>query len=206
MTRLRGTAEMALHEEQNTDDLREALLDCLEESERVLTMLNTLMDISEAETGTMKLNPGKINLPPLINEVVDLYSYIAEDKKMIIETHLPKELYMTADPNRLRQVLSNLLENALKYTPGGGKIDIGAFQKDQQVGITIKDTGIGIPPEELPRIWDRLYCVDKSRSQPGIGLGLSIVKAVVRAHKGHVKVSSKLHEGSSFTVILPQNI
>jgi signal transduction histidine kinase len=206
MTRLRGTAEMALQGEQNIHNLREALLDCLEESERVLTMLNTLMDISEAETGTMKLNREKTNLPFLINEVVDLYSYIAEDKKIIIKIHLPKELYVTADPNRLRQVLSNLLDNALKYTPGGGKIYIEGFQKDRQVGMAIKDTGIGIPPEELPRIWDRLYRVDKSRSLPGLGLGLSLVKAVVRAHKGHVEVSSKPNHGSSFTVFLPQNI
>ena len=205
MTRLRGTAEMALQGEQKIYNLREALLDCLEESERVLTMLNTLMDISEAETGTMKLNQEEINLPSLINEVVDLYSYIAEDKKMVIETHFPKELYLTSDPNRLRQVLSNLLDNALKYTPSQGKINIEAFQKDQQVGITIKDTGIGIPPEELPRIWERLYRIDKSRSQPGIGLGLSLVNAIVRAHRGHVEVSSKPYEGSSFTVFIPKN-
>jgi signal transduction histidine kinase len=206
MTRLRGSVEVALQDEQNIHNLREALLDCLEESERVLTMLNTLMDISEAETGTMKLNPEKINLSSLINEVVDLYNYIAEDKKIIIETHFPKELYVTADPNRLRQMLSNLLDNALKYTPVGGKIDIEAFQKDRQIGMVIKDTGMGIPPEELPRIWDRLYRVDKSRSQPGLGLGLSLVKAVVRAHEGHVEVASKLYEGSSFTVFIPQNI
>jgi signal transduction histidine kinase len=206
MTRLRGTAEMALQGKQDIQNFKEALLDCLEESERVLTMLNTLMDISEAETGAMKLNPEEINLPYLINEVVDLYGYIAEDKKILIETHMPKELYITADANRLRQVLSNLLDNALKYTPSGGKIDIEAFRKDRQVGITIKDTGIGIPPEEIPKIWDRLYRVDKSRSQSGIGLGLSLVKAVVRAHKGHVEVSSKPREGSSFTVFIPQNI
>ena len=154
----------------------------------------------------MKLNPEEINLPYLINEVVDLYGYIAEDKKILIETHMPKELYITADANRLRQVLSNLLDNALKYTPSGGKIDMEAFRKDRQVGITIKDTGIGIPPEEIPKIWDRLYRVDKSRSQSGIGLGLSLVKAVVQAHKGHVEVSSKPREGSSFTVFIPQNI
>jgi signal transduction histidine kinase len=168
-------------------------------------MLNTLMDISEAETGTMKLNQEEMNLPSMIQEVVDLYSYIAEDKKMVVETHFPKELYVTADPNRLRQVLSYLLDNALKYTPSHGKIDIEAFQKDQQVGIAIKDTGIGIPPAELPRIWDRLYRVDKSRSQPGIGLGLSLVKAIVRAHRGYVEVSSKPLEGSSFTVFIPKN-
>jgi signal transduction histidine kinase len=104
------------------------------------------------------------------------------------------------------QVLSNLLDNALKYTIGGGKIDIEVFQKDQQVGMAVKDTGIGIPPEELPRIWDRLYRVDKSRSQPGIGLGMSLVKAIVQAHGGHVEVLSKPSEGSSFTVYIPHKL
>ena len=136
--------------------------------------------------------------------MAELYSYVAEEKKISIRTLLPKELYLTADPNRLRQVLSNLIDNAVKYTPSGGSIDIEAFQKDQQVGITIKDTGIGIPPEELPQIWDRLYRGDKSRSQRGIGLGLSLVKAIVQAHRGQVEVSSTANRGSSFTVYIPQ--
>lgn len=204
MTRLRGTAEMALHGEKNIDTLKEALLDCLEESERVLVMLNTIMDISEAETGTMKLNWERVDIVTLVNEMAELYSYVAEEKKISVRTLWPKELYLTADPNRLRQVLSNLIDNAVKYTPSGGSIDIEAFQKDQQVGITIKDTGIGIPPEELPQIWDRLYRGDKSRSQRGIGLGLSLVKAIVHAHRGQVEASSTINRGSSFTVYIPQ--
>lgn len=204
MARLRGTAEMALHGEQNINTLREALLDCLEESERVLVMLNTLMDISEAEAGTMKLDFEEVDLTHLIKEAVDLYSYVAENKKISVQTRLPKELYLTADRNRLRQVLSNLIDNAIKYTPSGGRIDIEAFQKDQQVGITVKDTGIGIPPEELPKIWDRLYRGDKSRSQRGIGLGLSLVKAIVQAHRGHVVVSSKPNMESLFAIYIPQ--
>jgi len=167
-------------------------------------MLNTLMDISEAETGTMKLDWEEVDLVSLINEATDLYSYVAEEKKISVRTFLPKELYLTADPNRLRQVLSNLIDNAVKYTTSSGSIDIEAFQKDQQVGITIKDTGIGIPPEEVPRIWDRLYRGDKSRSQRGIGLGLSLVKAIVQAHRGQVEVSSTANRGSSFTVYIPQ--
>lgn len=204
MTRLRSMAEMALQSEQNIDILREALGDCVEESERILTILNTLMDISEAETGAMKLALEEVNIPDLIKEVIDLYSYVAEEKNISVHVSFPKELYMTADRNRLRQVMANLLDNAIKYTPSGGRIDIVASQKHQQIVVTVEDRGIGIPSEELPRIWDRLYRGDKSRSQHGLGLGLSLVKAIVQAHNGYIEVSSESGKGSIFTIHLPQ--
>lgn len=203
MTRLRGTAEMALQSEQNTDVLREALGDCIEESERILIMLNTLMDVSEAETGAMKLDPEEMNVAPLIEDIVELYGYVAEEKGVSVYRGFPQELYLTADRNWIRQVLANLLDNAIKYTPTGGRIDIEACRREQEVIITVKDTGVGIPPEELDKIWDRLYRGDKSRSQRGLGLGLSLVRAVVGAHRGYVEVSSVPGAGSVFTVYLP---
>jgi signal transduction histidine kinase len=115
----------------------------------------------------------------------------------------PEELYLKGDRNWIRQVLANLLDNAIKYTPSGGRIDIEAFRREQEVAITVKDTGVGISPEELDKIWERLYRGDKSRSQRGLGLGLSLVKAIVGAHKGYVDVSSKPGVGSVFTVYLP---
>ncbi|MGH7807614.1 MAG: sensor histidine kinase, partial [Thermodesulfobacteriota bacterium] len=117
MTRLRGTAEMALQSEQKAEVLREALSDCIEESERILIMLNTLMDISEAETGAMKLDPEEMNVAPLIEDIVELYGYTAEEKGVSVYTGFPEELYLTADRNWVRQVLANLLDNAIKYTP-----------------------------------------------------------------------------------------
>ena len=115
----------------------------------------------------------------------------------------PQELYLTAYRSRLRQVLVNLLDNAIKYTPSGGRIDIEASRGDKEVEITIKDTGIGISEDELDNIWDRLYRGDKSRSQRGLGLGLSLVRAIVGAHRGRVEVSSKPGLGSVFSVHLP---
>ena len=203
MTRLRGTAEMALQSEQKADVLREALSDCIEESERILIMLNTLMDISEAETGAMKLDPEEINVAPLIDDIVELYGYTAEEKGVLVYTGFPKELYLTADRNWVRQVLANLLDNAIKYTPTGGRIDIEACRREQEVIITVKDTGVGISQEELDKIWERLYRGDKSRSQRGLGLGLSLVNAIVGAHRGYVQVSSEPGAGSVFTVSLP---
>jgi signal transduction histidine kinase len=202
MTRLRGTAEVALQSD-NTDDIKEALVDCIEESERIQIMLNTLMDVSEAETGAMKLKPEIINLAPMIEEVIDLYSYVAEEKEIVVETGFPQELYVTADSSRLRQVLANLLDNAIKYTPRGGRVNIQADQKDNEVRITVMDTGVGISEHELDNIWDRLYRGDKSRTERGLGLGLSLVKAIVGAHRGYVQVLSTPGAGSAFSVHLP---
>jgi len=206
MMRLRGIAEMALQPKQKLETCQEALSDCLEESERVVTMMNTLMDISEAETGTMKLDLQPLDLSILLEHVVELYRYVAEDKNISLHTHCPSELCVCADPNRMRQVLANLLDNAVKYTPSGGRVEVEAYLRHHQVAILIKDTGTGIAPEEIPRIWERLYRGDKSRSQRGLGLGLSLVKAIVQAHGGEVEVSSQAGIGSVFAVYLPKKM
>jgi signal transduction histidine kinase len=203
VTRLRGVAESALRSEGNDDVRREALADCLEESERVMTMLDTLMDVSEAETGTLKLALENINVAAVIEEVAELYGYVAEEKNLKLCINAPNDLYLRGDRARLRQVLANLVDNAIKYTPSGGRIDIGASTKGQEAVLTVKDSGIGIPAAELPRIWDRLYRGDKSRSQRGLGLGLSLVKAVVQAHHGQVEAFSNPSGGSVFSVYLP---
>lgn len=206
MTRLRGIAEMALRSERNPETMREALVECAEESERILTMLNTLMDISEAETGVMKLDLRKVSLLTLIENVVELYRYVAEEKNVAIHTVCPSELYVTVDLNRMQQVLANLLDNAIKYNFDGGRVDIEVCEKQQEILITIKDAGVGIPPEELPKIWDRLYRGDKSRSQRGLGLGLSLVQAVVHAHRGYVQATSEPGSGSLFTICLQRKL
>ena len=202
MTRLRGIAETALR----SDDpvvLREALADCLEESDRVVAMLSTLMDISEAETGTMALRREPTDLNDLIRQTVEMYEDVADERGVRIETVATPELVANIDRNRLRQVLANLLDNAIKYTPSGGRIEMRAGREADAVVVKVKDTGAGIPAEELPRIWERLYRGDKSRSTRGLGLGLSLVKAIVQAHGGEVSVESELGEGSTFVLRLP---
>jgi signal transduction histidine kinase len=113
---------------------------------------------------------------------------------------------LTVDPNRIREALANLLDNALKYTLPEGRVDVEVFRKEYEIVITVHDTGIGIPPEELPKVWDRLYRGDKSRSERGLGLGLSLVKAIVQAHNGHVEASSEPGRGSLFSVYLPKKL
>jgi signal transduction histidine kinase len=202
LTRLRGVAELALREPNETVS-QEALADCVEESDRVLTMLKTLLDVAEAEAGVMKLAREKANLSCLLSEVVELYEMVAEEKKIQVTMNLPQTFEAFVDVVRMRQAFANLLDNALKYTSEGGQIWIEGGTDEKEILVKFRDNGMGIPPEEQNKIWERLYRGDKSRSQRGLGLGLSFVKAIVEAHGGHVEVKSKAGEGSEFIVRLP---
>jgi signal transduction histidine kinase len=206
LARLRATAEVALQPGAHPTIARDALADCVEESERVLSMLNTLMDIAEAEAGTMKLHREPVDLCQLAREIIDLYQYVAEEKKITIQTNFPNApVLVPVDQTRLRQGLANLLDNGIKYTSDGGNVTISVRTEGNHALIIFKDTGMGIPAEEQDKIWSRLYRGDKSRSQRGLGLGLSLVKAIVEAHGGKVTVFSIPERGSEFTVQLPSN-
>jgi signal transduction histidine kinase len=205
LTRLRGTAEMALAGPADIDRYREALADCVEESDRVLVMLNTLMDITEAESGAMPLKREPVRLADVVTRVVDLYRDVAEAKGVELEaTAIAESLVVVGDPVRLEQVAANLVDNAVKYTPAGGRVTVTAVADDGRAALRVTDTGRGISPDEVPRIWDRLFRGDKSRAERGLGLGLSLVKAVVEAHGGTVDVLSAPGEGSTFSVSLPR--
>jgi signal transduction histidine kinase len=203
MTRLRGIAEQALAS-NDPATLRDALADTIEESERVMAMLSTLMDISEAETGTMRLRRETTDIADLVRQTVELYEDVAEDKGVSIDIAIEGDVRADVDRNRMRQVLANLIDNAVKYTPEGGRVEIGARPEEGGVRITVADTGIGIAADELPRIWDRLYRGDKSRAERGLGLGLSLVRAIVQAHGGRVSVSSTPGQSSRFELWLPE--
>ncbi len=203
MTRLRGAAEMALRSNPDAETSRQALADCLEEAEQTLTTLNGLMDVAEAEAGAMKLDREDVDLPALIGSVAGLYEHVAEEKGITLRTAVPERLCLAADPRRLRQAVANLVDNAIKYTPRGGEIEISAQGEPQQVLISVKDTGMGVRGEELPRIWDRLYRGQASTSERGLGLGLSLVRAIVQAHQGSVEAMSEPGKGSRFILRLP---
>lgn len=203
MARLRAGAEEALQSGENMEAYREALTDCIEESDQILRMLNTLMDISEAEAGTMKLDLKVVDFSKIIDETIELYLYLAEEKNIKIEKNTTENLFLMVDPDRSKQVIANLLDNAIKYTPSGGMVQLKAYMEGKNVILEVMDTGIGISPEDLPKIWDRLFRGDKSRTQRGLGLGLSLVKAIVEAHGGRIEVKSELNKGSTFILYIP---
>jgi signal transduction histidine kinase len=203
LARMRGMAEVALQPGASPEAAQEALADTVEESERVLKMLDTLMDIAEAEAGMMRLERKPTDLARMIRETVEVYEYVAEEKRIRVRLSLPETGIASVDATRMRQVFGNLLDNALKYTAEGGQVEAGMAPEPGWARVWFADTGIGIPPEEQDRIWQRLFRGDKSRSQRGLGLGLSLVKAVVEAHGGAVSVTSQPGKGSRFEVRLP---
>jgi signal transduction histidine kinase len=203
LTRLRGTAEMALAGEADAERYREALADCVEETDRVLVMLNTLMDISEAESGAMPLQREPVRLADVVARAVELYRDVADSKDVRLVVEADPGVEALADRVRLEQVAANLLDNAVKYTPRGGQVRIAADADAALVRLRVSDTGPGVPADELPRIWDRLFRGDRSRTERGLGLGLSLVKAIVEAHGGTVAVDSTPGLGSTFTVSIP---
>ena len=203
MMRLRAAAEAGLRTGTAARDPREALADCLEEAERVAAMLDTLMDISEAEVGAMRLSRERLELAEVVRDAVTLYSDVAEDKHIVLQSHCAPGVCVSADRNRMRQVVANLLDNAIKYTPPGGRVEVQTALDGAETVLTVTDSGAGIPAGELPRIWERLYRGDASRSERGLGLGLSLVKAIVEAHGGRVKATSAPGQGSAFVVRLP---
>ncbi len=203
MTRLRSVAEYGLQADDDCERLREALSDCLEESDRVLAMLKIMMSVAEAESGTMRLDLQRCEAGELLAEIVTLYEYVAEEKKVKVSLDAEEELYLIVDRTRISQVWANLLDNAIKYGKVGGWVKIFAGVEGRYCLVVIEDNGMGISENEQGRIWERLYRGDRSRSEKGLGLGLNYVRAVVETHGGSVSVQSVLHEGSRFEVRLP---
>jgi len=205
LTRLRGTAELALASPPDVEQYREALALCVDESDRVLVMLNTLMDISEAESGVMQLRREPVRLTEVVERAVDLYRDVGDAKDVTLDVTevTGADITVNGDRMRLEQVAANLIDNAVKYTPAGGRVEVQVRRENGNAVLRVHDTGPGIPADELPRIWTRLFRGDASRAERGLGLGLSLVKAIVEAHGGTVTVESQPGLGSTFVVLLP---
>ncbi|MDE2489983.1 MAG: HAMP domain-containing histidine kinase [Elusimicrobia bacterium] len=202
LTRLRGGAELALRG-GGAEEMREALADGVEECDEILAMLDGLMDVSEAQAGAMTLKLEDVDAGSLLADAVELYGPAAEEKGLRLEADAPAGLSLRADRARLRRAVANLVDNAVKYGTRGGAIRLSAAREGGEVVVRVRDDGPGIAPEDLPRVWDRLFRGDRSRSERGLGLGLSLVKAVAEAHGGGVAAESRPGEGALFVLRLP---
>lgn len=189
LSRINITAERALEEGDNPKILREALADCVEESAHLNRLLTALMEVTEAESGAMRLEFERLSLPDLVESVVELYEFVAEDKGVTVKTILPVEQFVQGDRTRLSQALANLLDNAIKYSPRGGDVEIEMSAGSERIVLAVRNEGL-ISERDLPYIWDRLYRAEPSRTTRGMGLGLSFVKAIVEAHQGTASVTN----------------
>ncbi|OPY64976.1 MAG: Alkaline phosphatase synthesis sensor protein PhoR [Syntrophorhabdus sp. PtaU1.Bin050] len=204
ITRMRGMAEVALASRRSVEEYETVVGRVVEECDRLLGMINTMLDISEAEAGVAKLNLERFDIAQMVRDVCELFEPIAEDKLIGLHINIPDSLFLSGDVRKLQRVVANLLDNALKYTEAHGTVRLSAEPNGTGVTLRISDTGIGISERDLPYVFDRFYRCDYSRSEQGSGLGLSLAKAFVSAHGGSITVTSAIGAGTEFIVTLPE--
>jgi heavy metal sensor kinase len=203
--RIRASAEMALTGSRSTVEWESLATSTTEECDRLMEMIDTTLDIAEAESGAARLKIVDIDLVAVVLDACDIFRTVAEDKEVEIATDLPERCLIPGDLQRLQRVVANLLDNALKYTPAGGRVTVKLTDEGETVRLSVEDTGLGVPSDDLPYIFQRFYRCDQSRSGRGNGLGLSLALAFVRAHGGDISVSSVPGQGSTFTAALPRS-
>lgn len=203
ITRIRGIAEITLTTGKSLPEYEYMAASIVEESDRLLDMINTMLVISKVEAGVGELSKKEMDLAVVTREACELFYPIAEDKKTELTCDLPRSLSFNGDVGKIQRMISNLIDNAIKYTPGGGAVTVSLEgDHNREIRLRVKDNGAGIAEKDLPHIFERFYRCDQSRSEEGAGLGLSLARAIARVHGGDITAESKGGEGSAFTVTL----
>lgn len=203
---MRGELESIIQRESGLpEQLRERIGSVLEETEHLSRIVESLLAISRLDAGQDRLEPTIFDLAELVSITKDQMLLMAEEKRISITTHADPAIKVKGNTARLKQVVVNLLDNAIKYTPEGGNISIAIYTAPHKAVLEVSDTGIGIPAEALPHVFERFYRADKvrSREQGGAGLGLSIVRSICQSHGGSIEVTSTENKGSTFRMTLP---
>ena len=203
---LKGQTELSLRRLRSEEEYRQVLVSNLEEIQRMEKIVKRLLFLSRADRGEIELNYAETDLYGLIENVSSQFQVLAREKNIRIMLSANGPVSIVGDELLLRELLLNLVQNAMTYTLEGGEVILSLEREDGQIKISVVDTGCGIPENEIPRIFDRFYQVDKSRSSQGSGLGLSICKWIVQAHQGKINVVSTVGQGSHFTVSFPSKI
>jgi len=203
LTVVRGQLEVALFTAETVDQYRDAMADALEGVERLSNIVRALLMLSQAESGQLALQKTEMNLAELIRDLVDQHQIPAEAEGVRLSATLPANCTVSADRIQIERLVSNLLGNAIKYTPAGGLVTVSLIPGFDHVKLIVEDTGVGISLEHLPHIFDRFYRVPSADPEKGLGLGLSFVAWIAKAHGGAVTVESTPKQGTRFTVLLP---
>jgi len=205
LTVMRGELELALRSKQSNEAYRQILSSTLDESLRMSSIIENLLLLAKGDIGKSAFRFEEVALAPIIKELHEDGEMLAERKHIRVTLEKVQELSVSGDTIRLRQLVLNLLDNAIKYTPEYGTVALSLVRENGSAKITVQDNGIGIPPEDQPKIFDRFYRVDKGRSREmgGTGLGLSIAQWITEIHGGTIFVQSEVNKGSRFSVLLP---
>jgi heavy metal sensor kinase len=207
LTLIRTAAEFSLRRERTREDLADALSKILRESERMSRLVNSLLLLARTDAGVDDVRLEPLNLAEPVQEAAEQARMLAQAREINYEIRLPSEpVPVSGDPDALRRVVFILIDNAIKYTPSGGAVSVRLSQQDGHAAVAVEDTGIGIAEADIARVFDRFWRADKvrSRSEGGVGLGLSIAETIARLHRGTIELSSKPGCGSVFTVVLPR--
>jgi heavy metal sensor kinase len=208
LTILRGELEAAVQQERLTPELLDVLGSALEETERLRTIVDQLLIVSRLDAGDVRMEKVPLDLGQLAASTAEQMLLLAEEKSITVRCDAQPGVEVEGDPSRLKQVVVNLLDNAIRYTGEGGSITVSAGRQNGWATLTVTDNGAGIPPEALPHVFERFYRADKARSRysGGSGLGLSIVNAICTAHRGEVEIASTEGVGTTVTIrLLPAN-
>jgi len=203
---MKGEAEVALRSGTNDPKTYRAVLESsIREYDRMIGIITNLLLLAQADAGAVHLGREPVRLDELLSEIADTFGVLAEEAGLTLDVAPLPQAVVQGDPARLHELFANLLDNAVKYTPTGGRVAIALSVGGEEARVAISDTGIGIAPDQQERIFERFYRVEGSRSREtgGAGLGLSIARWIASAHGGRIEVQSALGAGSTFTVVLP---
>lgn len=200
---LRAAIEVSLQQPRSSDGYRELLGSLGEQCQHLTDLVNNLLLLARADSGQVAVELSLVDLALLVRESVEIFQPLMDEKELTLEYHVPDRLLIRGDQLRMRQLITNLLDNAIKFTNPRGTIQVDLNESQSQVELTISDTGIGIAPDHLPYIFDRFYRADESRVGMSTGLGLSICQWIVHAHNGTLSAMSELNRGTTLRIQLP---
>jgi heavy metal sensor kinase len=201
---LKGEMEVSLKKIRSTEEYESVLLSNLEEVNRINKIVEDLLMLARFDSSAIVLEKKPLEISGLVNVIVNDIKVLADQKNISINFSAQGKITIYGDENQMKRLFINLLDNAIKYTQRNGKVIVSTKPVEDYARIEISDTGTGIPADEVKHVFDRFYRQDKSRHKPGFGIGLSIAKSIVDAHKGKIEVESRVNQGTTFTVLLPR--